>query len=154
MSKKHQYTITTKWTGNLGTGTKDYKSYSRNHEIIATGKPMIPGSSDPSFRGDSSRYNPEDLFVSTIASCHMLWYLHLCTINHITVVSYEDKTEGTMTEATNGSGQFEKVTLHPMIIIQEKDKIDLATILHQEAHKFCFIANSVNFPILCEPSIR
>ncbi len=154
MSKKHQYTITTKWTGNLGTGTKDYKSYSRNHEIIATGKPMIPGSSDPSFRGDPSRYNPEDLFVSTIASCHMLWYLHLCTINHITVVSYEDKTEGTMTEATNGSGQFEKVTLHPMIIIQEKDKIDLATILHQEAHKFCFIANSVNFPILCEPSIR
>lgn len=153
MSKKHQYTITTKWTGNLGTGTTDYKSYSRNHEIMATGKPMIPGSSDPSFRGDPSRYNPEDLFVSTIASCHMLWYLHLCTINHITVTSYEDQTKGTMSEAVNGSGQFESVTLHPIITIEEKDKLELATSLHEEAHKFCFIANSVNFPILCEPSI-
>ncbi len=154
MSKKHQYTITTKWTGNLGAGTKDYKSYSRNHEIIATGKPMIPGSSDPSFRGDASRYNPEDLFVSTLASCHMLWYLHLCSVNQITVISYEDKTEGTMTETEDGSGQFEKVTLYPTITIAEKNKLDLATSLHQEAHKFCFIANSVNFPVLCEPSIN
>ena len=153
MSKKHQYTITTKWTGNLGTGTKDYKNYSRNHEIMAIGKPTIPGSSDPSFRGDASRYNPEDLFVSTLASCHMLWYLHLCSVNHVTVISYEDKTEGTMIETENGSGQFESVTLYPAITIVEKDKIDLATSLHQEAHKFCFIANSVNFPVLCKPNI-
>ena len=153
MSKKHQYIITTKWTGNLGTGTKDYKSYSRNHEIMAIGKPTIPGSSDPSFSGDASRYNPEDLFVSTLASCHMLWYLHLCSVNQITVISYEDKTEGTMIETENGSGQFERVTLYPTITIAEKDKIDVATSLHHEAHKFCFIANSVNFPVLCKPNI-
>ena len=153
MSKNHQYTITTKWTGNLGVGTKDYKNYSRNHEIMAIGKPTIPGSSDPSFRGDASRYNPEDLFVSTLASCHMLWYLHLCSVNQITVISYEDKTEGTMIEKENGSGQFESVTLYPTLTIVEKDKIELATSLHHEAHKFCFIANSVNFPVLCKPNI-
>lgn len=154
MAKQHQYKISTKWTGNLGKGTKSYKSYSRNHEIIAAGKPMIPGSSDPSFRGDADRYNPEDLFVSTLASCHMLWYLHLCSVNKITVVTYEDHTEGVMVEAENGSGQFESVTLYPHISIEEKEKISLAVSLHKEAHKLCFIANSVNFPVHCKPSIH
>ena len=151
--KKHQYQIQVKWTGNLGKGTKDYKSYSRNHEILANGKSIIPGSSDPSFRGDADRYNPEDLFVSTLASCHMLWYLHLCSVNKITVVAYQDNTIGTMLEKEDGSGAFEKVVLRPSITILEKDKEDLAISLHHEAHEKCFIANSVNFPVDCEPII-
>ena len=154
MAKEHQYTIQVEWTGNLGKGTKNYRAYSRNHEIMAIGKPMIPGSSDPSFRGDVHRYNPEDLFVSTLASCHMLWYLHLCSANEITVVEYVDKAEGVMEELENGSGAFQQVTLKPTILIQESEKLELATSLHHEAHEMCFIANSVNFPVLCEPVIR
>ena len=154
MSKKHYYQTTLKWTGNAGSGTADYTAYHRDHEIKASEKiHVISGSSDPAFRGDRTRYNPEELLLASLSSCHMLWYLHLCSVNHITVISYEDKTEGTMTEAANGSGQFESVTLYPAITIVEKDKIELATSLHQEAHKFCFIANSVNFPVLCKPSI-
>lgn len=152
--KEHTYTINLKWTGNLGEGTKKYTGYSRDHEIQAVGKPLITGSSDPSFRGDPKRYNPEDLFVSTLSSCHMLWYLHLCTINKITVVAYEDNPKGIMSEAENGSGQFKNVTLFPSIVIKESDKVELAKQLHHQAHDFCFIANSVNFEVACKAEIK
>jgi len=151
--KKHQYQIQVKWTGNLGEGTKSYKGYSRNHEITTNGKPTIMGSSDPSFNGDPTRYNPEDLFVSTLASCHLLWYLHLCSVNKITVVEYVDNSTGTMLEKEDGSGAFEEVTLQPSITILEPDKKELAIQLHHEAHDKCFIANSVNFPVQCKPTI-
>ena len=148
-AKEHTYTINLKWTGNLGKGTEQYTAYSRNHEIQAVGKPLILGSADPSFRGDPQKYNPEDLFVSTLSSCHMLWYLHLCTVNKITVVSYEDNPKGIMIEEENGSGRFKKVTLFPRVVIKE-DKITLAEKLHHQAHEYCFIANSVNFEVACE----
>lgn len=150
-AKEHAYTVNLKWTGNLGEGTKKYTGYSRDHEIKAVGKPLILGSSDPSFRGNPEKYNPEDLFVSTLASCHMLWYLHLCNVNKITVVSYEDNPKGTMIEDERGSGQFKEVTLFPVVVIKE-DKITLAEKLHYEAHEYCFIANSVNFEVACEPT--
>ena len=152
--KEHIYTLNLKWTGNLGEGTKKYTAYSRNYEIQASGKPIISGSSDPGFRGDPTRYNPEDLFVSTLSSCHMLWYLHLCTTNKITVVKYEDNPKGVMIEKENGSGQFKNITLFPTISIKEQDKIELATQLHTKAHEYCFIANSVNFEVACKPSIN
>lgn len=151
-NKEHTYEIVVKWTGNLGKGTKRYTAYSRNHEIKATDKPLILGSSDPSFRGDPTRYNPEDLFVSTLSSCHMLWFLHLCAVNKITVVAYEDHAQGIMKEEENGSGRFKKVTLYPKIVIKEADKIALAESLHHQAHEYCFIANSVNFEVGCEPT--
>lgn len=152
-AKEHKYTINLKWTGNLGKGTKRYTAYSRNHEIQAAGKPLIVGSSDPSFRGDPERYNPEDLFVSTLSSCHMLWYLHLCTVHKITVIAYEDNPVGIMEEDEKGSGRFKKVTLFPAIVIKEEDKLELAATIHHQAHEYCFIANSVNFEVACEPRI-
>ena len=153
-TKEHSYTINLKWTGNLGKGTKRYSAYSRDHEIFAAGKQLIQGSSDPSFRGDPTRYNPEELLVSTLSSCHMLWYLHLCTVNKITVIAYEDAAKGIMVEQENGSGYFKKVTLYPSIIIKEADKIELAKSIHHQAHEYCFIANSVNFEVTCEPIIK
>ena len=66
------------WTGNTGTGTREYRGYERAHEYLVPGKPVIPGSSDPNFRGDKTHYNPEELLVMSLSSCHMLWYLHLC----------------------------------------------------------------------------
>lgn len=151
-AKEHTYTVNLNWTGNLGEGTKKYTGYSRDHEIQANGKPLILGSSDSSFRGDPARYNPEDLFVSTLSSCHMLWFLHLCTVNKITVVAYEDNPKGIMIEDEKGSGRFKTVTLFPSVVIKEKEKIALANQLHHQAHEYCFIANSVNFEVLCEPT--
>lgn len=144
------------WKGNLGKGTQDYKSYSRNHLISSVDKQIvIPGSSDPSFNGDASRYNPEELLVSTLSSCHMLWYLHLCSISKIDVQSYVDNAEGLMEETHDGSGRFVSVTLYPEITLNNTTAvIELAEELHHKAHKMCFVANSVNFEVKVEPTIK
>lgn len=147
MEKEHSYEIEVKWTGNRGSGTSSYAGYDRNHEIGSTTKGIIPGSSDPSFRGDPLRYNPEELLVSTLSSCHMLFYLHLCSANKITVVDYVDRATGVMKETKSGGGFFTSATLKPQVTILEKDKVDLANELHHQAHELCFIANSVNFEV-------
>ncbi|MCC5928730.1 MAG: OsmC family protein [Cyclobacteriaceae bacterium] len=151
--KAHNYALNLRWTGNTGNGTKNYTGYERSYQIDISGKPSLEGSSDPSFRGDRSKYNPEELFLMSIAACHMLWYLHLCADAGITVISYEDQASGTMMEAANGSGSFERVILKPSVAIVEKGKKEQATILHKKANAMCFIANSCNFPILHEPVI-
>ena len=154
MAKQHSYTTTVRWTGNLGTGTTGYKDYARNHEISAPGKPLIPGSSDPAFRGDATRYNPEDLMVASLSSCHMLWYLNLCAVNKVVVLDYEDHAEGTMEESADGGGRFLHVTLRPRITIAVGSDLETAERLHHDAHAKCFIANSVHFPVGCEPVFR
>lgn len=146
--KKHNYEIKVEWTGNEGNGTLDYKSYNRNHKIIANGKyKPIEGSSDPSFLGDKTKYNPEDLFLSSISSCHMLWYLHLCSVHKIIVTEYVDSATGIMAETKNGSGRFIRITLNPKVKITEISMISKANELHEEANKMCFIANSCNIKI-------
>ena len=145
MQREHTYNINVEWTGNTGKGTSDYRSYRRDHEINVQGKPSILGSSDPKFRGDPARYNPEELLVSALSSCHMLWYLHLCADAGIVVVSYEDRAEGAMEESAEGSGRFVRVTLRPHVRV--KTSVEKAELLHHRAHELCFIANSVNFPV-------
>mgnify|MGYP003337497765 FL=1 len=142
----------TTWTGNQGAGTSGYRAYSRNHVLNAGGNPAIPASSDPAFRGDPERWNPEELLVASLSSCHMLWYLHLCAEAGIIVTGYEDEAEGQMAEEGDGAGQFLSVTLHPKITISSGDPAK-AERLHHAAHEKCFIARSVNFPVECEPVI-
>jgi organic hydroperoxide reductase OsmC/OhrA len=149
----HQYIIELKWTGNLGTGTSSYEGYSRDHKVRAVEKPWIMFSSDPSFRGNPANYNPEEMLVASLSSCHMLWYLHLCAQQKIKVVSYEDNPIGKMVEKSDGSGYFQEVTLKPKIIIEKSTRIKKAISLHERAHSYCFIANSVNFPVRCEAEI-
>jgi organic hydroperoxide reductase OsmC/OhrA len=151
--KTHQYRVDVVWTGNTGQGTANYRSYERSHDISVAGKPTIPGSSDPAFRGDPTRYNPEEMLVASISTCHMLWYLHLCTTKGIVVTHYADHPVGTMAEAADGSGHFVEVVLKPEITLDRGDRA-VAEQLHEEAHHCCFIANSVNFPIRCEPIIQ
>lgn len=146
--KKHHYSTILQWMGNEGSGTQNYRSYSRNHTITAEGKHhQILGSSDPSFLGDPSKYNPEELFLSSLSACHMLWYLHLCSEHNITVTEYIDQATGTMEVDQNGSGRFTEVKLHPHIKISNAGMIDQANALHQKANEMCFIANSCNFNI-------
>jgi organic hydroperoxide reductase OsmC/OhrA len=151
--KDHKYNVAMNWTGNTGQGTKTYQSYSRNHEITVNGKPMIPGSSDPGFRGDASRYNPEEMLVASVSTCHMLWYLHLCSVAGIVVTSYQDNAEGIMKENDDGSGYFSSVILRPVITVTDAAMVQQATELHHEANKHCFIANSLNFPVQHLPTI-
>ncbi len=146
--KDHHYKATVNWTGNKGEGTTDYRAYERSHTIHIEGKPDIPGSSDPSFRGDKSRYSPEDLLLASVSACHMLWYLHLCSVAGVIVVKYEDKAEATMVETNDGSGYFTLVTLKPHITLKDASMQTKADELHHEANKLCFIANSVKFPVL------
>ena len=150
--KQHTYKIHMQWTGNNGEGTKTYRGYRRDHVITADGKPELLGSSDPVFRGDPTRYNPEELLVAALSSCHMLAYLHLCAVNQIIVQEYQDSTTGVMEETPDGSGHFLSATLHPVVKISAGDPAK-ALELHHEAHKLCFIANSVNFPVGCEAKI-
>lgn len=150
--KQHTYKATITWTGNQGTGTSGYKTYSRDHIISGEGKKDIEASSDPSFRGDKSRYSPEDLLLDALSSCHMLWYLHLCAVNGIVVIEYVDHATGIMIEEKDGSGQFTQATLNPVVTVQHESMIAKANELHHEANKLCFIARSVNFPVQHNPT--
>lgn len=154
MGKEHHYNTQLVWTGNKGEGTANYRAYDRDHVLSVKGKPDIPGSSDPSFRGNPQRYNPEELLVSTLSSCHMLWYLHLCAVNGVVVVDYRDEARGTMIETADGGGHFSEVILRPVVIVAGEGMLEKAGALHHEANKLCFIANSVNFPVRHEPTIR
>ncbi|HEX2535040.1 MAG TPA: OsmC family protein [Chitinophagaceae bacterium] len=151
MHRQHHYQTSLTWTGNTGQGTSGYKAYERAHALTVEGKPEIPASSDPSFRGDPARYNPEELLVASLSSCHMLWYLHLCAVAGVVVTAYEDRATGTMTETADGGGEFTEVTLHPRVTVRDASMIDEANALHHKANALCFIARSVNFPVKHEP---
>jgi len=151
--KQHEYRLTMKWTGNTGEGTRNYRGYRRDHVITGEGKPDLPGSSDPNFRGDPARYNPEELLVASLSTCHMLWYLHLCAVNKVNVVEYADAPVGWMQEHEDGSGEFVRVELHPVVRIAEGNP-EKAQALHEEAHHLCFIARSVKFPVETKAEIR
>lgn len=151
--KQHHYKIRVVWTGNKGSGTQNYQTYERAHEIIAPDKPIIAGSSDPSFRGDKSRWNPEELLLASLSACHKLWYLGLCAQAGVVVMAYEDNAEGFMTEEASGAGQFTSVVLKPHVTIAAGSDAEKAVELHHKAHEMCFIARSVNFPVLNQPVI-
>lgn len=154
MAKQHQYEIKTTWTGNTGEGTSGYRGYERSHVISAANKPDIPGSSDPAFRGDKTRYNPEELLVASLSTCHMLWYLHVCTDAGVVVVDYTDTAKGTMVETADGGGHFTEVTLYPSVVVADASMVEKANALHQKANQLCFIANSCNFPVHHQPTCR
>lgn len=152
MSGQHTYTLSISWTGNRGTGTSDYRAYGREHEVTAEGRPTILGSSDPAFRGDPTRWNPEQLLLASLSQCHLLWYLHLCAVNGVVVTSYADHPVGTMTE-TATSGHFTAAVLRPQIEVAAAEMVDKALALHVDAHRACFIANSVSFPVTHDPVV-
>ncbi len=151
MGDLHNYTVTVSWTGNTGSGTSGYKDYSRAFELEAEGKHGIAGSSDSAFRGDDGRWNPEQLLVGSLSSCHKLWFLHLAAVAGVIVTAYVDNAEGIM-RTTPGAetGRFELVTLRPHVTITADSDADKLQSLHEDAHRRCFIANSVNFPVRCE----
>ncbi|HEX4182463.1 MAG TPA: OsmC family protein [Caulobacteraceae bacterium] len=152
--KRHHYRAQVLWTGNHGVGTRGYREYGRDHEILGPAKPAIPGSSDPAFRGDATRWNPEELLVGSLSACHQLWYLHLCAEAGVVVTAYEDQAEGEMLETADGGGRFTTVTLRPHARLAPGSDTALAASLHHKAHAKCFLANSVNFEVSVEPTFE
>ena len=153
--REHGYTVTVEWTGNTGTGTSAYRAYERRHDISVpdAGKPPIPGSADPVFRGDRTRWNPEELLVAALSTCHQLWYLHLCADAGVIVTSYVDRAEGVMIEDADGGGRFARVVLRPVVMLEPGSDVARARELHDLAHSRCFIAQSVKFPVTHEPEV-
>lgn len=153
-SPLHTYRIGLRWTGNEGTGTSAYRTYNRNHDLLAHGKPVISGSSDPAFRGDATRWNPEELLLASISACHKLWYLSLCANAGVCVTAYDDDATAEMIEDPDHGGHFRSAQLRPLVALKRGSDVELARRLHDEAHHKCFIANSVNFPITCLPAFQ
>ncbi len=154
VARTHTYAVRVSWTGNQGTGTSDYRAYSRDHDVTADGVATIAASSDPAFRGDPARWNPELQLTAALSQCHMLWYLSLCAEAGVTVVAYTDRALGIMAEADDGAGRFTEVVLRPRVIITCADLLDTAMSLHERANEKCFIANSVNFPVRHEAVVE
>jgi organic hydroperoxide reductase OsmC/OhrA len=154
MDGQHHYKLTLKWTGNKGDGTSGYRSYERSHSILIDGKIEIPASSDPAFRGDKTKHNPEELLVSALSSCHMLSFLYECAKAGVVVIDYVDHATGTMVETPDGGGHFTEVTLNPIVTVTENSMVDMANQLHKKASELCFIANSVNFPVHHKPMCK
>jgi len=147
MKTEHRYASRIAWTGNRGEGTKTYRGYDRTWEIRTPGKPAVSCSNDPLLGGDPDLHNPEDLLVSSLASCHMLWYLHLASNAGIAVLAYEDRPEGNGESEPSGAGRFLKAVLKPEITVPAGTDLAKADAIHSDIHKVCFIARSVNFPV-------
>jgi len=174
MPRVHSYHARIVWTGNRGIGTSGYRAYDRDCEVTApgsdetdgahgAGQPAtapdgvaqpapIAGSSDPAFRGDPGRWNPEQLLVAALSQCHMLSYLHLCAVAGVVVTGYVDDARGSMTQTADGGGRFTEVVLRPQVTVSSADMAGKAATLHEPAHEKCFIASSVSFPVRCDPA--
>ncbi len=148
----HSYQVKVVWTGNRGAGTAGYRAYARDHQILIAGKPVIEASADAAFQGDARRHNPEDLLVAALSTCHMLWYLHLAAEAGVVVTGYRDEAVGEMTSDASG-GRFTSVELRPVVTLSAGDPAT-AEALHDVAAERCFIANSVNFPVTHDATVR
>lgn len=150
----HHYKLHMTWTGNRGTGTLDYRAYDRNHTIKFAGKPEILASADPTFRGDATRYNPEEMLLAALSGCHMMSFLHVCVNAGVIVTAYEDDATGTMVLNPDGSGHFTEVILNPTVTVSEASMMENMEALHQKSNQLCFIANSVNFSVKHNITVR
>lgn len=151
---EHDYTSRIVWTGDRGDGTRTYRGYDRTWSIDIPGKPVIQCSNDPLLGGDPGLPNPEDLMLSTLSACHMLWYLHLASRAGIVIRGYEDSPLGVGETGPRGEGRFLRAVLRPRITVEAGADLALAEALHHDVQQYCFIARSVNFPISHEPSFQ
>ncbi|MBM3716336.1 MAG: OsmC family peroxiredoxin [Actinobacteria bacterium] len=153
MNGEHQYRLRATWTGDRGAGTTGYRDYDRSVSLEVDGKPLLEASADTPFRGDPAKWNPEELLLGALSECHLLSYLYACVKVGVVVVGYEDDASGTLVEDGTGGGAFTEVTLRPRVVVAEESMVEAARAAHRQAREWCFIANSVNFPVLHEPEV-
>lgn len=152
MPFKHLFKAAINWTSRQNPSENTSRFYSKSHKILVEGKPILNVSAAKAFKGNPELYNPEDLLLSSLVSCHMMSYLYVCSQNGIEVLAYSDNAEATLEVTADGSGRFTEVRLHPKVKIANADKMQEALDLHIKANQLCFIANSCNFPVLHNPT--
>jgi organic hydroperoxide reductase OsmC/OhrA len=131
-----------------------YDSYNRAHEIVfKDGRTILAASSAPEFRGDAERVDPEEAFVASLSSCHMLTFLAICARKRLTVDSYEDDAFGALEKGGDGKYWMAHVTLQPRVRFAPGVTVDKPTLdeIHHRAHADCFIANSVKTDVAVRP---
>ena len=143
----HLFKVALNWMKKDNISSSLSRIYTKSHHISIEGKPDLEVSAAKAFKGDPNLYNPEDLLLSSLTSCHMMSYLYCCAQHKIEVISYQDHSEATLQVNPDGSGKIVKVDLFPDIIISDSSQIELAISLHKKANELCFIANSCNFPV-------
>lgn len=153
MIGEHHYRLRSTWTGDRGSGTSGPRDYDRSVSLEVDGKPLLEASADTPFRGDPAKWNPEELLLGALSECHLLSYLYACVSVGVVVVAYEDDARGTLVEDGKGGGAFSEVVLHPRVTVAEASMVDAAIAAHRQAREWCFIANSVNFPVRHEPVV-
>lgn len=149
-TKEHDFTAQILWTGNTGQGTETYRAYERTWQVQTPGKPVIHCSNDPMLGGDPTLHNPEDMLLSALSACHMLWYLHFASEAGVVVTGYQDAPIGRGETAPNGAGRFLSAVLRPEITLAPGSDPAAADALHGRIHEVCFIARSVAFPVSYE----
>ena len=140
-------------------GEQDFLSnrYSRRHVMRFDGGVEVPGSSSPHVvpipLSDPSAVDPEEAFVASLSSCHMLWFLSIAAKRRFCVERYADSAVGTMAKNADGKMAMTVVTLRPDVTFSGAMQPTRAQIdqMHHEAHEECFIANSVKTQVRCEP---
>jgi organic hydroperoxide reductase OsmC/OhrA len=133
------------WTGATKGPTRNPATFSRDLNVSVAAI-TVPMSSAPSYRGDPSRANPEQLFVASLSACQALTYLFLAAKNQISIVGYTDDAEGQL-GLVDGKIRMSRVTLRPQITLETTANEARARELVAKAHEGCFIANSVATPV-------
>jgi organic hydroperoxide reductase OsmC/OhrA len=131
-----------------------YETYNRAHEIrFKSGTVVLAASAAPVFRGDRDRVDPEEAYVGSLSSCHMLTFLAICARRRLPVDAYDDEAVGWLEKGANGKLWMARVTLAPRVQFGPGVTVDAKTLaeIHHLAHEECFIANSVNTAMSVEP---
>jgi organic hydroperoxide reductase OsmC/OhrA len=148
------HTATVRWAASPG---EDYAKgqYSRAHSWTFDGGAVVAGSASPHIVpapwSDASAVDPEEAFVASLSSCHMLFFLDFARRAGVVVTSYEDAAEGVMEKGADGRMRISRVTLRPRIVFAEVPDPAALDALHHKAHEACFIANSVTSEVVVEP---
>ena len=148
---KTQFKVQAKWSSK---DALDISINGKTHQVFIDNKLPLTISAAKAFKGDETKYNPEDLLISALSSCHMMSYFYVCAQNGIELIDYADTAIGTLELNSDGSGAFTLVTLNPIVTVLNKSMVDKARGLHQEANRLCFIANSCNFPIIHKATVK
>ncbi|MEI8258392.1 MAG: OsmC family protein [Deltaproteobacteria bacterium] len=130
----------------------DYETYGRDHTIRFGSGSTIEASSAPEYKGDASRVNPEESLVAALSSCHMLTFLAVAARAKLVVDAYDDDAVGYLEKNAEGRIAVTRVTLRPRIRFAGDVVIDAERLakLHEQAHRACFVANSVKTVLTVE----
>lgn len=147
----HTYSATLSWQGSTGDG---YRAYSRSHAASASpAEASLQLTADPTYRGDASDLNPEQLLLMAASSCQLLSFLAVAALGKVDVVAYEDTAEAFM-EHSRGPMKIDRIVLRPLIRVAGAADLDQILQMVRKAHEDCFIANSLNSTIEIEPRIE